>query len=77
MCATECAANPSFTLANSIIASPVIMQLSSANILGQSSGSSRRVAVSSSRDAFVGAESDVRARNAEASPGAAHRITSG
>ena len=53
------------------------MQLSSANILGQSSGSSRRVAVSSSRDAFVGAESDVRARNAEASPGAAHRITTG
>ncbi|XP_027333479.1 casein kinase 1-like protein 12 isoform X5 [Abrus precatorius] len=30
--------------------------LSSANVLGQSSGSSRRVAVSSSRDAFVGAD---------------------
>ncbi|XP_027333476.1 casein kinase 1-like protein 1 isoform X2 [Abrus precatorius] len=51
--------------------------LSSANVLGQSSGSSRRVAVSSSRDAFVGAESDVRTRAAEASPGAAHRGLSG
>ncbi|XP_027333475.1 casein kinase 1-like protein 1 isoform X1 [Abrus precatorius] len=40
-------------------------------------GSSRRVAVSSSRDAFVGAESDVRTRAAEASPGAAHRGLSG
>ena len=54
------------------------MQLSNSNVLGQSSGSSRRVAVSSSRDAFVGAESDVRTRTAEASPGAAaHRILSG
>ncbi|XP_058756247.1 casein kinase 1-like protein 1 [Vicia villosa] len=48
--------------------------LSSANVLGQSSRSSRRVAVSSSRDAVVGAESDIRTRTAEASPGAAHRI---
>ncbi|XP_057748129.1 casein kinase 1-like protein 12 [Arachis stenosperma] len=55
---------------------PILNSLSSANILGQSSGSSRRVAVSGSRDAF-GAESDIRARNTEASPGAAHRITSG
>lgn len=66
-----------FFFANSIFASSVIMQLSSANVLGQSSGSSRRVAVSSSRDAFVGAESEVRTRTAEASPGAAHRILGG
>jgi len=67
-----------FAFVNAIIASYVIMQLSSSNVLGQSSGSSRRVAVSSSRDAFVGAESDVRTRTAEASPGAAaHRILSG
>ncbi|CAJ2649901.1 unnamed protein product [Trifolium pratense] len=51
-------------------------QLSSSNALGQSSGS-RRVAVSSSRDAFTGAESDIRTRTAEASPGAAHRILGG
>ncbi|CAL5199227.1 unnamed protein product [Lathyrus oleraceus] len=51
--------------------------LSSANVLGQSSGSSRRVAVSSSRDAFVGAESDVRTRTVEAGPGAAHRTFGG
>jgi len=50
------------------------MQLSSANVLGQSSGSSRRVAVSGSRDAFVGTESEIRTRTAEASPGGvAHR----
>lgn len=53
------------------------MQLSSTNVLGQSSGSSRRVAVSSSRDALVGADSDLRPRAAEASHGAAHRISSG
>lgn len=68
---------PGLTYANSIIASSVIMQLSSANIMGQSSGSSRRVAVSGSREAFVSAESDVRTRTAEASAGAAHRILSG
>ncbi|KAI5415203.1 Casein kinase 1-like protein 1, variant 6, partial [Lathyrus oleraceus] len=51
--------------------------LSSANVLGQSSGSSRRVAVSSSRDASVGAESDVRTRTVEAGPGAAHRTFGG
>ncbi|KAI5415210.1 Casein kinase 1-like protein 1, variant 2 [Lathyrus oleraceus] len=56
---------------------PILNTLSSANVLGQSSGSARRVAVSSSRDAFVGAESDVRTRTAEASPGAAHRILGG
>ncbi|XP_020423528.1 casein kinase 1-like protein 1 [Prunus persica] len=47
------------------------------NILGRSAGSSRRVAVSSSRDAFGGSESDpYRARTTDASPGA-HRISSG
>ncbi|WJX96505.1 Casein kinase 1-like protein 1 [Trifolium repens] len=55
---------------------PILNTLSSSNALGQSSGS-RRVAVSSSRDAFTGAESDVRTRTAEASPGAAHRILGG
>ena len=50
----------------------MVIQLSSANILGQSSGS-RRVAVSSSRDAFVGGESDLRTHTTEANPGAAHR----
>lgn len=52
------------------------MQLSGANVLGQSSGTSRRVAVSSSREAFAGGESDLRTRTTEASPGAAHRISS-
>jgi casein kinase 1 len=66
----------SFVFANAVIASSVIVQLSSSNALGQSSGS-RRVAVSSSRDAFIGAESDVRTRTAEASPGVAHRILGG
>lgn len=47
------------------------------NIFGQSVGSSRQAAVSSSRDAFVGAESDLRTRATEASPGAANRISSG
>ncbi|CAJ2649899.1 casein kinase 1-like protein 1 isoform X2 [Trifolium pratense] len=55
---------------------PILNTLSSSNALGQSSGS-RRVAVSSSRDAFTGAESDIRTRTAEASPGAAHRILGG
>ncbi|GAU34795.1 hypothetical protein TSUD_205990 [Trifolium subterraneum] len=55
---------------------PILNNLSSSNALGQSSGS-RRVAVSSSRDAFTGAESDVRTRTAEASPGVAHRILGG
>jgi casein kinase 1 len=66
----------SFIFANALLASSVIVQLSSSNALGQSSGS-RRVAVSSSRDAFIGAESDVRTRTAEASPGVAHRILGG
>lgn len=70
------ATSPTLILANLIFAPSLIMQLSSANILGQSSGS-RRVAVSSSREAFVGAESDLRTRTTEASPGAAQRISSG
>ncbi|XP_028751497.1 casein kinase 1-like protein 12 [Neltuma alba] len=53
---------------------PILNSSPSNNILGQSSGSSRRVA---GRDAFVGGESDPRTRATEASPGAAHRITSG
>ncbi|CAL0306973.1 unnamed protein product [Lupinus luteus] len=57
------------------MAGPVVNSLSSANALGQSSGSSRRVAASSSRDAYIGAESDIRTRTA--SPGAAQRILSG
>ena len=72
-----CAIKVSFTFSDLIISSSMNMQLSSANVLGQSSGSSRRAAVSSSRDAFVGAESDIRTRTAEASPGAAHRALSG
>ena len=56
----------------------LILQLSNSNILARSSGSSRRAAVSSSRDAFAGSESDLhRSRAAEASPGAAYRISSG
>ncbi|KAJ9688098.1 hypothetical protein PVL29_014043 [Vitis rotundifolia] len=54
--------------------------LSSSHFLGRSSGSSRRAAVSSSRDAAImGSESDPsRAHTTEASPGAAvRRITSG
>ncbi|XP_062091064.1 casein kinase 1-like protein 1 [Humulus lupulus] len=52
--------------------------LSNSNILARSSGSSRRAAVSSSRDAFAGSESDPhRSRTTEASPGAAYRISSG
>ncbi|KAL5572445.1 hypothetical protein UlMin_022042 [Ulmus minor] len=52
--------------------------LSNSNILGRSSGSSRRAAVSSSRDAFAGSEADLhRSRTADASPGAAYRISSG
>ncbi|OIW18726.1 hypothetical protein TanjilG_13478 [Lupinus angustifolius] len=57
------------------LSGPVLNSLSSANVMGQSSGSSRRVAASSSRDAFIGAESDIRTRTA--SPGAAQRILSG
>ncbi|GMY36329.1 casein kinase 1-like protein 1 [Fagus crenata] len=50
----------------------------SSNILGRPSGSSRRAAVSSSRDAFVESESDPHhSRTTEASPGAARRISSG
>ncbi|XP_020226301.1 casein kinase 1-like protein 1 [Cajanus cajan] len=58
------------------VSGPILNTLSGANALGQSSGS-RRVAVSSSRDAFVGTESDIRTRTAEASPGAAQRGLSG
>lgn len=46
--------------------------------MGRSSGSARRAAVSSSRDAFAGSDSDPhRSRTADASPGAAYRISSG
>ncbi|KAL1326024.1 hypothetical protein HN51_036057 [Arachis hypogaea] len=48
--------------------------LSSTNILGQSSGS-RRVAAGS-RETFAGVELDPRTRMAEASPGAANRVSS-
>ncbi|KAJ7979325.1 putative Casein kinase [Quillaja saponaria] len=52
--------------------------VSNSNILGQSSGSSRRVAVSGSRDAFVGNESDLpRSRTTDASLGAVFKIPSG
>ncbi|KAG6723302.1 hypothetical protein I3842_03G201600 [Carya illinoinensis] len=48
------------------------------NSLRLPSGSSRRAAVSSSRDAFVESESDPsQSRTTEASPGAAHRISGG
>ncbi|KAI4335276.1 hypothetical protein L6164_013938 [Bauhinia variegata] len=56
---------------------PILNSLSGTHVLGQTSGSSRRVAVSSSRDAFPGGESDLRTRTTEASPGTAHRISSG
>lgn len=54
------------------------MQLSSsANVLGESSGSSRRVALISSRDAFCCVDLDnLHARTTEAIPGAAHRNSS-
>lgn len=52
-------------------------QLSNSNVLSRPSGSSRRAAVSSSRDAFVDSESDPHhSRTTEASPGAARRISS-
>ncbi|CAK7352572.1 unnamed protein product [Dovyalis caffra] len=53
--------------------------LPNSTFLGRSSGSSRRAAaVSSSRDVFVGSESDPqRSRTTEASPGAIHKISSG
>ncbi|KDO53216.1 hypothetical protein CISIN_1g011819mg [Citrus sinensis] len=54
--------------------------LSSSNFLGRSGGGSSRraAAVSSSRDAFVGSETEPqRSRTTEASPGAMHRISSG
>ncbi|KAK3210456.1 hypothetical protein Dsin_015162 [Dipteronia sinensis] len=55
--------------------------VSSSNFLGRSAGGSSRraaAAVSSSRDAFIGSESDPqRSRTTEASPGAMHRISSG
>jgi casein kinase 1 len=53
------------------------MQLSSAsNVLGESSGS-RRVAVSSSRNAFGGADSDLRARATESNRGKSHINSTG
>ncbi|KAG7984036.1 hypothetical protein I3843_04G136800 [Carya illinoinensis] len=54
------------------------VMLPNSNNLGRPSGSSRRAAVSSSRDAFVESESDPNhSRPTEASPGAARRISSG
>lgn len=55
------------------------MQLSSSHFLGRSIGSSRRAAVSSSRDAALGSESDPsRVHATEASLGAGvRRISSG
>lgn len=54
------------------------MQLLNSNNLGRPSGSSRRAAVSSSREAFIESESDPNhSRTTDASPGAAHRISSG
>lgn len=52
-----------------------IMQLSRPNVLGQSSGS-RRAAVSSSRDAFVGSDLDLRTRTTETNPGTAPKTSS-
>ncbi|KAK9131236.1 hypothetical protein Sjap_011723 [Stephania japonica] len=51
--------------------------LSSSAIMGRPSGSSRRAAVSSSRDALVGESDSSRPRTAEASPGAFHKVSSG
>lgn len=53
------------------------MQLSNANVLGESSGSSRRVADSSSRNPFGSADSDLRARATDAIRGKAHVSSSG
>lgn len=57
----------------------LFLQLSSSTFLGQSSGSLRRPAVSTSREGLiVGNESDpVRSRTTEASPGTQQRISSG
>lgn len=52
-----------------------IMQLSRPNVLGQSSGS-RRAAVSSRRDAFVGSDLDLRTRSTGANPGTAIKTSS-
>ncbi|KAG5012023.1 hypothetical protein JHK82_024197 [Glycine max] len=49
--------------------------LSRPNVLGQSSGS-RRAAVSSSRDAFVGSDLDLRTRTTETNPGTAPKTSS-
>ncbi|KAK9948001.1 hypothetical protein M0R45_003592 [Rubus argutus] len=51
--------------------------LSNPNIMGRSSGSSRRPAVSSSREGFGRSESEHRVRTTDASPGTGHRISSG
>jgi casein kinase 1 len=52
------------------------MLSSSSNVLGESSGS-RRVAVSSSRNAFGGADSDLRARATESNRGKSHINSTG
>ncbi|KAL6221991.1 hypothetical protein ACLB2K_005383 [Fragaria x ananassa] len=51
--------------------------LSNPNMMGRSSGSSRRPAVSSSREGFGRSESEHRVRTNDASPGTGHRISSG
>ncbi|KAK9102534.1 hypothetical protein Sjap_019788 [Stephania japonica] len=63
--------------AESAGAKDVMMQISTSNFLGRSSGSSRRAAISSSRDALIGSDSDPsRPRTTEASPGAFRKISS-
>lgn len=44
--------------------------------MGRSSGSSRRAAVSSSREPYVGSESDPHRSRTDASPGALHKSIS-
>ncbi|XP_038696396.1 casein kinase 1-like protein 1 isoform X2 [Tripterygium wilfordii] len=63
---------------SSIAKDATAMQFPSSNILGRSSGSLRRPAVSSSRDAFVGSETDPqRSSTIEACPPALHRVSGG
>ncbi|KAK9142306.1 hypothetical protein Syun_011706 [Stephania yunnanensis] len=63
--------------AESAGAKDAMIQTSTSNFLGRSSGSSRRAAISSSRDALIGSDSDPsRPRTTEASPGAFRKISS-
>ncbi|WJX28366.1 Casein kinase 1-like protein 1 [Trifolium repens] len=61
---------------NSKQKNPVPMLSSASNVLGESSGS-RRVAVSSSRNAFIGADSDLRVRATESNRGKSHINSTG